>query len=205
MSQEMIEPPAPPLVPRRQSRWKWVIIGFLAVALAIGGWFIWYFRPIKPVQLGAKEKTVLEAKVVALEKPVEPAYVKGSREIVLTERELNGLLHERTTLGNSLSFQLATDAILARVETDLDNTLPVVGGRQLKARARFLVGKTDGQASLILDDLTVWGISLPNDWLAGMKGRDLLAEMLGSKEGSGIAGIEDIKVEPGRLMIRLAE
>lgn len=182
-----------------------VLIGLAVLALVLGGLWWWLNRPIQPVQLSMQEKAAVEAKVEAIQQPAEPTYEKGSKEIILTERELNGLLNERTTFGRSVSFQLATNAIHARVETDLDPDLPVVGGRRLKARARFLVSEVPGEASFILDDLTVWGISLPNDWLAGLKGRDLLGEILGGGKNGRVAGVEEFKVESGRLIIRLAE
>ncbi len=201
----MTEDPSPPTPPKRGgSCLVKSLIGFAAVALILGGLWWWSSRPIRPVVLTTQEKVELEAKVEAIEKPAEPKYGKGGKEIILTERELNGLLNERTDFGKSMKFELATNAILARVETDLDPDLPIVGGRRLKARARFLVGDTPGQASFILEDVTVWGISLPNDWLAGLKGRDLLNEILGGKSGK-VAGVEEFKVEPGRLIIRLAE
>lgn len=182
-----------------------VLIGLAVLALVLGGLWWWLNRPIQPVQLSMQEKAAVEAKVEAIQQPAEPTYEKGSKEIILTERELNGLLNERTTFGRTVSFQLATNAIHARVETDLDPDLPVVGGRRLKARARFLVSEVPGEASFILDDLTVWGISLPNDWLAGLKGRDLLGEILGGGKNGRVAGVEEFKVESGRLIIRLAE
>jgi len=164
----------------------------------------WHNRPIRPVELSAREKAVVAEKMEAIRKPAGPEYEKGGKEIVLTERELNGLLNDNTTLGKSVSFELATNEVHARVETDLDPNLPLVGGKHLKARARFLVSKTPGKPGLVLDDVTVWGISLPNDWLGGLKGHDLLGELLGGK-GGGIAGVEEFKVESGRLIIRLAE
>lgn len=180
------------------------LIGLAVLALVLGGLWWWSNRPIRPVVLTTQEKVELEAKVEAIQKPDEPKYEKGGKEIILTERELNGLLNEKTDFGKSVKFELAANAILARVESDLDTDLPVVGGRRLKARARFLVGDAPGHPSFIIDDLTVWGISLPNDWLAGLKGRDLLGEMLGGKSGK-VAGVEEFRVEPGRLIIRLAE
>ena len=180
------------------------LVGLVILALVLGGLWWWFNRPIQPVVLTAPEKTAVEAKVEAIQKPAEPKYEKGAKEIILTERELNGLLNERTDLGKTVSFELGTNVILARVETDLDPDLPVVGGKRLKARARFLVGGSPGHPSFVIDDLTVWGISLPNDWLAGLKGRDLLGEVLGGKNGK-IAGVEEFKVEPGQLIIRLAE
>lgn len=186
------------------SRTAWLLIVLAALLLVIGGLWYWYHRPIRPVVLTEPERSVVEAKVEAIQKPSEPDYEKGSKEIIFTERELNGLLNQNTTLGESVRFELATGAVHARVETDLDPNLPLVGGKHLKARARFLVGHEPGSARLVLDDLTIWGISLPNDWLGGLKGHNLIEEALGA-QGGGISGVEEFRVESGRLIIRLAE
>ena len=196
---EISPPPA-----MRNSCLSKLAIFAVASLLVVGGLWWWHNRPIQPVQLSPQEKATVEAKVEAIQKPAGPKYEKGGKEIILTERELNGLLNANTAFGKTVSFELATNAIHARMETDLDPDLPVVGGRHLKARARFLVSDEPGKASFILDDLTVWGISLPNDWLAGLKGKDLLGQILGGKNGK-VAGVEEFKIEPGRLMIRLAE
>ncbi len=198
-------PPAlPPTPDRGKSCLIMGLVGLVILALVLGGVWWWYKRPIQPVTLSAAEKQTVEAKVEAMQKPPEPTYEKGSRKIILTERELNGLLNENTSLGKTVKFELGTGVILARVETDLDPDLPVVGGRRLKARARILVGGSAGKPSLIIDDLTVWGISLPNDWLAGLKGRDLLGEILGGADGK-IAGVEEFRIEPAQVTLRLAE
>ena len=205
----MTEDPIPTAPPARRGSFAvklLILLGVLVLALAVLWW--WTNRPIRPVELTSKEMAAVKAKVEAISRPMipaEPEYLEGSREIILTERELNGLLNERTTLGESLRFELATDAIHARVETDLDPDLPVVGGKRLKARARFLLSRLPEPPAFILDDLTVWGISLPNDWLAGLKGKDLLTELLGGGTPGTISGIEEIKVEPGRIVIRLEE
>jgi hypothetical protein len=193
----------PAAAPRKSCLIK-ACIGLGIVAFALAGLWWWQNRPIRPVVLSGAEKAAVAEKVEAIQKPEEPAYEKGGKEIVLTERELNGLLHENTTLGNSVCFELATNAVHARVETDLDPDLPLVGGKRLKARARFLVAEEPGKAALILEDLTVWGISLPNDWLGGLKGKDLLGEAIGAK-GGRIPGVEEFRVEPGKLTIRLME
>ena len=194
---------SPPPAKRNSWLFKLTIIAGVSL-LVLGGLGWWHNRPIQPVVLSAQEKTVVAAKVEAIQKPTEPKYQKGGKEIILTERELNGLLNANTALGKTVSFELATNAIHARVETDLNPDLPIIGGKHLKARARFLVSDEPGHASFILDDLTVWGISLPNDWLAGLKGKDLLSQILGGKNGK-VAGVEEFKIESGRLVIRLGE
>ncbi len=204
----MTETPPPSLPPQRgNSCLLKIVVATVLLALVAG--VLWYFynRPIVPVKLTPAEKSAVEAKMEAIQKPTEPTYEKGTREIVLTERELNGLLNENTTFGKSVKFELANGAVHARVETDLDPDLPFVGGRRLKARARILVGEKDGHPTLILDDVTVWGVSLPNDWLAGMKGQDFFGEIVGGGRGtvSVLPGVEDLKIESGRLIIYLKE
>lgn len=191
----------PPPVLRKSAPFPKFLIILAILILVLGGLWWWHNRPIRPVVLSPQEKAVVEAKVEAIQKPDEPTYEKGSKDIILTERELNGLLNQNTTLGESLKFELVTNAVHTRLETDLDPDLPVLGGKRLKARARFLVSGSSDKPALVLDDLTVWGISLPNDWLGGLKGQDLLGQAL----GGGIGGVEEFKVESGKLTIRLKD
>ena len=173
------------------------------LALIAGGVWWWQNRPIDPVVLSAEEKQVVEQKVEAIQQE-EPKYEPGKRVIELTERELNGLLNQHTTLGESVKFELATDAVHARVEMDLDQDLPLVGGQKLKVKARFLVHEDESGAHFVIEDVTVWGISMPNDWLGGLKGRDLIGEAIGGKGGK-LAGVKSLKIEPGKVKIELKE
>jgi hypothetical protein len=206
-------PSSPPPAPQKKSCLVPVLIGIIAVLVVALGVIWWTNRPIKPVQLSAEEKVVVQQKVDAIQQvekpaetqPAEPTYEKGKKEIVLTERELNGLLNEHTTLGQKLKLELATDAVHARYETDLDPDVPVVGGKKLKAKARFIIKTNEGIPSLVLDDLTLWGVSLPNEWLGQLKGKDILGEILGGGKGGKIAGIEEMKVSSGELKIKLKE
>lgn len=195
----------PPLPPARRSCLVPILVVLAVLALILGGLWWWYHRPITPVVLTPPERSALSAKLEVMENPApEPGYQPGSKEIIITERELNGLINDNTDLGETVQLELATDAIHARVETDINPSAPLVGGKRLKAKARFFVTTTDGNPSLTLDDVTVWGVSLPNDWLGGMKGQDLLGDLLGKKSG-GLAGVESIHIKPGQLVIRLRE
>lgn len=180
-----------------------VLAGLVVVLLLGIGIYWWMNRPIEPVVLSDAEKVELEEKVEGVQ---GEGYVAGKREIVFTQRELNGLLNEKTSYGDQVKFDLVTDAVNARIDTDLDDGLPVVGGRRLRAKARFVVKDGGGGTpELVLDDVTVWGVSMPNDWLAGMKGKNLLGEVFGGGSGGGLAGVESLRVEAGRLVIRLKE
>lgn len=208
-----------PVSPARRSIGLRVIVILLVLAVVVGGLVWWFTRPIQPVVLSPRELSLVEEKIAAIQSagdsavPVpsptpgatEPAYEPGKKEIVLTEREINGLLNANTDLGRTLSIQLGTDIVLARMETDLDPDLPLLGGRRFKARARFRVSEVPGQPAFIIDDLTIWGISLPNAWLGGLKGRNLLPEILGTGSNGQIPGVESFSVRPGQLSIRLTD
>jgi len=211
MDLETTDTQTPPVLPatdvplrKKTSCLPVAIVLILLLIAGVAGAYFWYNRPIQPVELSKQETEAVQAKIGNVEaEPGEPEYIPGSKEIILTERELNGLLNQNTNLGGKLNFVLATDEIHARIETDMDEDLPVVGGKKLKAKARFLVKSFDGRPTLVLDDLTVWGASLPNDWLAGMKGKDLLKEIFPNADA--LRGIEELRIERGQLVIRLAE
>jgi hypothetical protein len=204
---------------KKRSGCKIFLIIFALLVLALGVLWWWHNRAIKPVELSTDEKVVLEKKLEAIgpdpnsppdtgapgasELDTTPTYEKGKKEFEITERELNGLLNAHTKLGEQLRFELVPGAVHARIATDLDQDLPIVGGKKLKARARFFIKTRDGVPELVLDDLTIWGISVPNDWLGGLKGQNLLGQVFG--DGPQLSGIEKLEVERGRLLIKLKE
>ncbi|MBK1791428.1 hypothetical protein [Persicirhabdus sediminis] len=183
-----------------------IVVVTAVIGLGIAWW--WYNRPIDPVELSERELAVVEEKIEPLA-PAEPVYEKGGKTILLSEREVNGLLNEYTQLGDQLKFEFATDALHARFETILPADVPVVGGKKLKGRARFFIKQEADGFSLALDDVTVWGISLPNDWLAGMKGKNLIEEFSpagNAQQGEAVlAGVDSLKISPKGLEIQLKE
>ncbi len=213
-----------PDIPRETPRGgKSCLISGISIAavliIAVGVLVIWYNRPIEPVVLSEAEKAGIEAKLATMQAvaedtpPPEPepepempaAYEPGAREIAFTDRELNGLLHEHTRLGDQVAFQFAPGAVLARIETPLPEDIPLLGGRKLRARAKFAIDASGPTPMLALEDLTVWGISIPNDWLGGIKNTNILGEVFGAREGEGIPGVESLVIERGRLLIHLKE
>lgn len=189
-------------------RWRvpLIILVLLGIGAAIAGAAVWWHnRPIQATILTQPEKAAREQKLAVLEQSQEdPEYVPGEKEIVLTERELNGLIHENTSFGEQLKLELAKDAIHARISADIPEDSPIMAGKKLKGKARFIVKNTDGSPALILDDLTIWGISLPNAWLGELKGQNLLGEVL--KPGGGsLAGVKDVSVSNRTLVIKLED
>jgi hypothetical protein len=142
-----------------------------------------------------------EVTKVELDRP----YVPGSKVLRLTERELNGLLNANTDLGKTLRLELGRDAINAYVATLIPEDVPVLGGKMFRARARFRVLVTKGAAPYaVLEDVTVFGLSLPKAWLGGLKGENLLAKAVGERNGAPVLqGVKSLRVEPGALVLEV--
>ena len=183
---------------------RYIFLILIALVLVISaGIYFWVNRPIKPVILAAAEQQQLNQKI---EQVQERTYDKGAKIIELSEREINALFHHNTNLGDKIRLELATDAIHARIATDLDSDIPVVGGRKLKAKARFELTDENNNPAIILDDLTVWGVSLPNAWLAELKGENLLSNLgINPSKNELGKGIKTLKVQNGKVTIELAE
>jgi len=84
---------------------------------------------------------------------------------------------------------------------------PVGGGRMFRARSRFRLSLgNDGAPYAILEDVTVFGISLPKAWLGGLKGENLLGEATGQRNGTPVLrGIKSLRVEPGALVLEVED
>jgi hypothetical protein len=125
----------------------------------------------------------------------------------LTEREVNGLLNANTDLGKSVRLEFARDAINAYVVVPIPQDFPIGGGKMFRARSRFQLSLgTDGAPYAILDDVTVFGVSLPKAWLGGLKGENLLGEATGERNGRPVLrGVKSLRVEPGALVLEVED
>jgi len=134
-------------------------------------------------------------------------YIPGSKTLKLTERELNGLLNANTDLGETVRIELDTDAINAYLAVPIPKDFPIGGGRTFRMRGRFRVSLGENQAPYaILEDVTVLGLSLPKDWLAGIKGENLLSDAVGKRNGSPIIkGVKSLQIKPGVLVLEVAD
>ena len=204
----------------------------VVVTVAITLW--WIQRPIKPVVLSAQEKAVVQEKLRYVEEPAPPApnregksgaasasgvagtsanpaenrrYVPGGKVLKLTEREINGLLNANTDLGNSVRLEFARDAINAYLVVPIPQDFPIGGGKMFRARGRFRVSLGNGGTPYaILEDVTVFGLSLPKAWLGGLKGENLVGDAIGQRNGTPILkGLKSLRIEPGALVLEVED
>ena len=194
----------------------------------------WLNSKFKPVQLSDSEQTTLSQKLDAIgsfdatardDKPLTTEFLtepdseqqelqpevysedQTKRRIELTERELNSLLAENTDLAEQIVIDLTNNMASVKLLVDLDPDFPFIGGKTLKVSSGTELSYANNQPSVVMKGVSVWGIPIPNAWLGGLKNIDLI-EQFGETDGfwnSFAQGIEDIRVEDGKLLIQLAE
>jgi len=131
----------------------------------------------------------------------------SKRRIELTERELNALLAENTDLAEQLVVDLTDNLASIRLLVDLDPDFPFFGGKTLKVSGGTELSYQNDRPVVVMKGVSVWGVPIPNAWLGGLKNIDLVREF-GGGDGfwkSLADGIEDIRVQDGKLLIQLAE
>lgn len=182
----------------------------------------------KPVTLSAKEEHVLDAKLEGLDpsqrsrvlhtrqpgeenngrmQPEPYSEAGASREIILTERELNALLARNTDLASRLAIDLSKDLASAKLLIPLDEEFPILGGQTLKVTAGLEMSYANGRPVVVLRGISLWGVPLPNAWLGNIKNVDLVGEF-GAERGFWKAfadGVDEIEIGEGTLRITLKE
>jgi hypothetical protein len=220
--------------PQRRFGWLHITLFLLATVVLTTIATVWivktYIFPseFKPVTLSVKEEQVLSVKLERLEAlgtgrrsgrkssaettsdaltPERYTEERASREIALKERELNALLAKNTDLASKLAIDLADDLISAKLLVPIDEDFPFMGGQTLKVRAGVEMAYSNGRPIVILKGVSVMGVPLPNAWMGGIKNIDLAKEFGGHKGfwKAFADGVEDIRVEEGKLRIKLKE
>lgn len=227
MKSDTLEPI--PTARRRSSRLPWILVLLLSVLLVVAGLRIHYLMQVEretTVALTPAELSVLDAKLarlreaavgtapVAAEAPdragaeqdaavIPEVYEEDPehRQLRFTERELNAAIARDPALAGRVAVRLSPGQVSSSFLVDVPEELPLLGGRRLRVQAGLLLVTEGERVQARLIGVTVAGVPLPNAWLGGLKGTDLL-------EGSGLgglgAGIETVEVGEGWVALRLA-
>lgn len=198
-----------------------LLIMLAAIVLTAAGSFfvfkaVYFPSSLKPVRLNAREEQALQTKLerldftatrtAAAESAPEPYGEEGAeRTIRFTEQELNALLAKNTDLAGRLAIDLSENLVSARLLIPLDEDFPVFGGRTLRVKAGLKVRLSGEKPEVVFQGLSIMGIPLPAAWLGGLKDVNLLDET-GADAGfwkTFAAGIEDLRVEDGRIAIKI--
>ncbi len=230
--QELLGAQKPPV--QQSSSHSWLkIFGIVVVASVVSTlvalcavYFYLFPGPFKPVALSASEEQVLEQKLEQLDstqrsQTLHKGHSKGqkengmqpkrytetdaNREIILTERELNGLLAKNTDLASKLAINLSQDLASAKLLIPLDEEFPLLGGKTLKVTAGLELAYRDNNPVVSLRGISLWGVPIPNAWLGNIKNVDLVQEF-GDQKGFWSAfaeGIDEVEVSDGQLRVKL--
>lgn len=205
-----------------RSTWKRKLLTTLCVLFGLFGLTaasaaLWYHHnfhasPFQPVALTAGEQQVLNAKMALLGGQVQelepPAPSDPAKTIVLNEREINAWLQQQG-LGETVKFSIRNGGIAATVLAPVEEDVPILGGNTVRFQVAFNTKLDENRRfALSLADVNVGGISLPNAWLGGIKGLNLLAQNDPGMEESPFlkgfaAGIKDFQVRNGELRMVL--
>jgi hypothetical protein len=211
-----------------------IVFVTILVTLGGSYWFLKTYvfaREFKPVELSAREEQVLDDKLRVLGyqpvgqsadrnkpsadqfdeqgvlKPERYSEVGAKREVSFNERELNALLAKNTDLARKLAIDLSDDLVSAKLLVPMEPDFPVLGGKTLRFNAGVEMAYVNGRPMVMLKGVSVMGVPIPSAWLGGLKNVDLVTEF-GASPGfwkSFSEGIEDIRVEDGRIKVKLKE
>ena len=192
---------------------------------------MWLFpSPFKPVVLSPAEEKRLEVKLARFEQigshststasgrakssapegKLEPeAYSEegASREIKLSEREINAMIAKNTDLASKVAIDFSNDLISLKMLIPMDPDFPFFGGKTLKVRAGAEIAFRENMPVVILRGISIMGVPMPNAWMGGLKNIDLV-KVFGSEPGfwkGFAAGVAAIQVQEGNLQIVLKE
>lgn len=214
----------------------WQLSTFVLLAILLTLLTVWLLNSVlfpsefKPVKLNTREQQVLDEKLQHFERfqtqadrrasrsrpftnttealtPEAYTEAGASREIRLSEKELNALLAKNTDLATRLAIDLSDRLASAKLLVHLDETFPLLGGNTVKLTAGAELAYANGKPVVKLRGVSVWGVPVPNAWLGGIKNVDLIQEF-GQEPGFWKAfadGVEVIEVRDGHLLIMLKE
>lgn len=161
----------------------------------------------KDVQVEAGRVTILPP-VVPVPPVEDPA---DERTLVLTQRELNGILNHNTEFGQYVKIDLKPGYFDVTTIVPVPEDAPFAGGKTLRLSIDVNLRKAQGGAmELAIRDVSIIGIPLPAEWLKSLgilKGDNLLDELEAQSPffKSFFAGIEKVELAGGEMKVRLAE
>jgi hypothetical protein len=143
--------------------------------------------------------------------PVAAPEPRDIRTLVLTQRELNGILNNNTEFGQYVKVDLKPGYFDITTIVPVDQEVPFLGGKTLRTSVDFTLKKSEGgELVLAVRDVSVAGVPLPAAWLEGagvMKGENLLKDLKSQYPWFErfVAGIERVEIGSGELKVKLAE
>ncbi|MDT3778294.1 arginine N-succinyltransferase [Nitrospira sp. MA-1] len=223
------------VVSRRKFSGKQVILvvglAMLVMALGVVLWINQYVNAamFPPTRLGESEQQVLNVKMAHLlhtadspsssmsqppsstvNLPIEPvpySEADASRQIQLTEREVNALIATDSYMARHMAVDMSDDLLSVQLVVPVKHEMPLVGGRMLKVNFGLALSYADGKPVVAMRGISLGGIPLPSAWWGDIKNTNLVEEFGGSGGfwDQFSKGVKDMKVQDGQLYVMLKE
>lgn len=136
------------------------------------------------------------------------------RTIIITQRELNGLFHEKYQEGDQFKILLVRDGIEIKMSLQLPEDSAIMPGKNIRGKIRLYMAFDDEELVIKVDGVSLGAVPVPNAWLEVIgeavgvdKDANLVEAFLGSPEMSEkfSEGIEKFEIKDGQLLLKLAE
>ena len=205
-------------------------LAVLATALLTAWWINQYLyaATFEPIQLTRAEQQFLDNKMAKLAQgnPVgfspssqnsvfpdgslEPEPYSedaASREIQLTEREVNALIAKDADMAKRVAVDLAENLVSVKLVVPVNEEVPLLGGKTLKLNFGVELSYANDKPVVAMQGISLGGVPLPSAWWGDIKHINLVEEF-GGPGGfwdQFIKGVEDLHIQNGRLHITLKE
>ncbi len=209
-----------------------ILLVIILVIVAAGAFWIWqnlYAQPFQAVELTQPEKKILAQKLNVLEnsarkpgdrqnnqgeidysddilRPEAYSEKNASREIFLTERELNSFIKD-PGIAKNVAVDLSDDQLSVKIRMPLDEDFPILGGKTIKLHMGTTLAYSDNNLVVIMNGISVGGVPIPSAWWGGIKNKNLVS-YFGGNNGfwdTLSAGISDFRITDGKLYVKLKE
>jgi hypothetical protein len=197
-------------------------LAVLATALVTAWWVNQYLyaATFEPTQLTKSEQRSLDSKMAQLRQvdesgsspdgPLEPEPYSeegASREIQLTEREVNSLIAKDVEMAKHVAVDLADNLVSVKLVVPVAEEMPIVGGKMLKVNFGVELSYANGKPVVAMQGISLGGVPLPSAWWGDIKHINLVEEF-GGPGGfwdQFAKGVQDLKIQDGQLRITLKE
>ena len=205
-------------------------LAVLATALVTAWWVSQYLyaASFEPTRLTELEQHALDSKMAQLGQidesstpspqpsvvspggPLEPEPYSeegASREIQLTEREVNALIAKDPEMAKHVAVDLAENLVSVKLVVPVNEEMPIVGGKTLKLNFGVELSYANGKPVVAMQGISLGGVPLPSAWWGDIKNINLVEEFGGSGGfwDQFAKGVQDLKIQDGQLRIILKE
>ena len=164
-----------------------------------------------PVEQGIAAFTALQRRGIEsrfLYFPDENHWILKPANSILWHDTVNAWL-AKNELGENVQVRFKNGKITGAIILELPDDFPVLAGQKIKASLALVAHLNDASRdlALLVDDVTVGGMPLPNAWVGDIKGLNLVDETAHKDPAMEkfLKGIRQFEIQDGLAVVKLNE